>query len=127
MAIDSRAVLIATLEIPGSGGTKSTLDGAGAQTFVGPEMQGFESIALVSDPANTPVGTITVMVLADPSADQDAVANYVTLQSPPATDVVLAEDKAIVLTNLPFPALIFRSSGTEDSILIFRVFGARNK
>ena len=126
MAIDSRAVLIATLEIP-SGATKSTLDGAGSETFVGSEMQGFESIALVSDPANTVVGTITIMVLADPTADHTVVANYVTLQSPPATDVVLAEDKAIVLTNLPFPALIFRSGGTEDSILIFRVFGARNK
>ena len=126
MAIDSRAVLIATLEIP-AGATKSTLDGSGAQTFVGREMQGFESIAVVADPANTVVGTITVMVLANPSADHTAVANYVTLQSPPGTDVAIAEDKAIVLTNLPFPALILRSSGTEDSILIYRVFGARNK
>jgi len=124
MAIDSRAVLIAELQLPAAA-TPSTLDGAGAQTFVGNEMQGFSSIFIAIDPASTPVGTITVMALWDPSVDETSIANYVTVQSPPGTDVAIAADKGILLKDLPFPALVLKSDMTEDDIVKFNVFGYR--
>lgn len=128
MAItDSRVVKIGVLKIPS--GQNSSLDNAspasGEFKYISSvQLAGFKSV-MVATPEDVLTGAVTVKVLYDHMADETAEASYVTLQSPPGTDVAIAAVKAVVLTELPFPAFIVQSAGTEADDVFFYVYGKR--
>jgi len=85
----------------------------------------FDAIMIVG-PA-TLTGTITLATINDPASDETQDASWVTVESPPGTDIAIAADKAIVLTHLPFVAIRLESDGTEGDDRTFRVYGWRTR
>ena len=78
------------------------------------DINGREAIGIGAP--STVSSTITVMV------DQTGSTSWVTLQSPPGTDVEIAEGKAIVLTAIPFPRIQLQSSTGEVGTRTFYVW-----
>ena len=132
LEVSDRVVLIAILTIPSGG--DSSLDGAVASTpkrphakYVrGDDIAGYDSIFITTTEDAFTGTIITVRALADSAADPEVEANYVTVQSPPGTDIVLAVTKGIVLTATPFPALAIFSNGVEADAASFFVYGVQD-
>jgi len=82
----------------------------------------YRSLSL-SGPSAALVGTITLEGLRSVDDDETADASWVTIQSPPGTDVAIAQDKSIVLSTLPFAALRLASSATETNDRTFTLWG----
>lgn len=131
LANQDRIVLIGILTIPAA--NNSSLDHTPAPSPKRPEMKyipgealaPYDSI-LIATAEDAFTGAITVRVLADAAADPEVEANYVTLQSPPGTDVAIAAQKGIVLTATPFPALAVFSAGVEADVAQFFVYGVQD-
>lgn len=127
MSLDPRVVLIAILKIPA--GQNSTLDytptvAPEAQYVESAQLAGFKSI-MIATPEDVLTGAVTVKVMYDHRLNQLDEASYLALQSPPGTDVTIAALKAIVLTEVPFPAFILQSAANEADEVVFYVYGKR--
>lgn len=131
LEVQDRVHLLAILTIPS--GQSSSLAHTPAATPKRPEakyvrgdvMAPYDSL-LIATTEDAFTGTITVGVLADAAEDPEVAANYVTLQSPPGTDVAIAADKGIVLTATPFPALAIFSTLAEGDVATFFIYGIQD-
>jgi hypothetical protein len=128
-----RIVLIGILRIP-SGGNSSidfTLPTPAspkrpfAKYLPGNALAPYDSLLIATD-EDVFTAAITVRVLVDAAADPEVEANYVTLQSPPGTDVTIAALKAIVLQATCFPALAIFSAGAEADDATFFIYGVQD-
>lgn len=129
MALDPRVALIAVLKIPAGQTTTLAHTPAGgvsqeAKYVESAQLAGFKSV-MIATPEDALTGVVTVRALYDHRADETNAANYVTVQSPPGTDVAIAATKAIVLTEVPFPAFILVSTLAEADEVVFYVYGKR--
>lgn len=97
-----------TLTIPSGGTDTSTRLDANA-------LRNARCISISAPGALT--GTVTVYAAHE---DSDS-ATFKAVQSPPGTDVTIAVDKVIVLTELPFLSLKLHSSGAEAADRSFTV------
>ena len=98
---------------------------ANADILTADDLAGFVSLMLVAQAAAF-TGTITVAVLDNTASDYTLDASWRTLQSPPATDVAIVADKAIVIdTALAAPALRLESSGAEAGDRTLYLYGRR--
>lgn len=109
----AKVVFLGTISIP-NGGTDSPVIDA---DLYGP----FESITIMA-PA-TLTGTVTVQV---GTTDAASGATFVTLQSPPGTDVAIAAGKAFSITPPNFPQFRMHSSGAEAAQRDFNVWARRS-
>lgn len=69
-----------------------------------------------------PAALTGVVTLQTGDSDSDS-ATFVTVQSPPGTDVAIAAGKAIPLTEIPFPTLRLNSTLAEAADRVFTVWG----
>lgn len=106
-----RTVLIATLTIESAATDSEIVTADQLAQFSGIEIHSANS-------AHT--GTITVE-----KQSRVNVNDFRTLQSPPGTDVAIAADKVIAITQLGGPGLRLHSSGAEGATRTFYVWGVR--
>jgi hypothetical protein len=87
------------------------------------EIGKYDALMIVCDEAAL-TGTVTLAVIKDlANDDETADVSWATLQSPPGTDVAIAADKAVVVTDLPAAAIRLESSAAEAADRTFFVYG----
>lgn len=104
----SKVVFLGTISIPNAGTDSPVID---ADAF-----GKFEAITIMAPAALT--GTVTVQV----GTTDAAAPTFVTLQSPPGTDVAIAAAKAFTISPPCFPQFRMHSSGAEGAQRDFNVW-----
>ena len=120
MAIDSfdRPVFVDTFLFDVS-------EDANASSYIeGWKIQHFDSISIANGGAAL-TGTIRLQALVLRQSDETSDGNWMDVQSPPGTDITIAEDKIIAVTVQPWVAIRLFSDMDEASDRAFHVHGWR--